>query len=246
MVFKLLLTCTFIFSSGSEPPKEQEEKSNDPELSLKQDREELDSLRKDIPEDVKRENDDLAFILKLFDDKKRKPGKIQSQFNKVYNRNRKKKQNEFKKERKQFTKAEKKGRKDYQKELKKKKEEFLDSDPSHEAKKEFFADERIKRKEYYSEEREKRKEFESEMRAKRRQFDDFMKDRRKDFDDRLRQFKKDQREMRKMEKKMKQQRARGSSSATTSQISPENQKYIEEFNKIPKKGGHKLAPKEDK
>ena len=67
------------------------------ELSLKQDREELEQLRKDIPEDIKKENDDWAFTLNLFTDKKRSSGKIQSQFDRTYNKARKKKQQEFKK-----------------------------------------------------------------------------------------------------------------------------------------------------
>lgn len=241
-LLSILFVCTQALASSSEP-KEEDVDTSSQELSLKQDRAELDELRKEVPEDIKQSNDDMAFILKLFENKARKPSKIRSQFTKVYNRTRKKKQKEFKKERNQFTKAEKKRRKAFQKQAKKKRQEFLDSDPEKDDKKEYFAEERVRQKEFYNDERDKRKEFEADLRARRKEFDDYLKDRRKDFDDRLRQFRKEQKEMKRMQRKMKKQR---SSRATSTEISPENQKYLSDFDKIPRKGGHRLAPPDEK
>lgn len=216
------------------------------ELSLKQDRKHLDELRKDIPEDVKKENDDLAFLLKLFEDKSRQPMKIRKQFDQVYNRLRKNKQKEFKKERDDFTKKEKKNRKTFISDAKNKRKKFLDGNPSKESKKEFFEEERTNRKEYFAEEREKRKDFESDLRARRKEHDGFLKDKRKEFDDRLRQFKKEQKEMKDMQRKAEMQRSRPKSLAVDTDLSPTNKQYLQDFSKIPKRGGHTLAPPDEK
>ena len=248
LLFSLCFSISFIINaSSSEPPKKSGTESSDQELSLQQDRAELDKLRKDIPEDVKRENDDMAFILKLFEDKKRKPSKIKRQFDKAYNRIRKKKQKEFKRERKEFTRIEKSQRKKSIAEAKKKRKEYLDSKPTKDDKKTFFDDERTKRKEYFSDEKEKRRDFESDLRARKKESDDFLRDRRKEFSDRLRQFKKDQKELKEMEKKLKKNRGKSpAATGISNQLSPENEQYLKDFEKIPRKGGQKLKPAEEK
>ena len=135
-----LIFCVLIFFPG---PFLLAQEDVPQELSLEQDRKELDQLRQDVPEDIKKKNDDLAFILGLFKDKNRKPGRIKSEFNRVYNRLRNKKQKEFKKERDQFTKSEKKKRKEFLATAKKKRKAFLADKPESDARKEFFANEMI-------------------------------------------------------------------------------------------------------
>lgn len=239
----LVSVLTLSFVSPVVADDSEKEESSAQELSLKQDREALNELRKDIPEDVKRENDDLAFILKLFDDKSRKPGRIRSQFNKIYNRTRKQKQREFKQERKEYTRAEKKRRKAYLSEAKKKRKAFLATDADKEAKKEFFADERTARRDFFSDEKEKRKDFESDIRARQKEFDNFLKDRRKDFDDRFRQFKKEQKAIKDRERKRRASSKRGAAMGDLSgQLTPENKQYLEDFKKIPKRSGLTLEP----
>ncbi len=241
----VLVTSSGSFAASSEPKTVDE--SPEQELSLKKDREALDQLRQEVPEDVKRENDDLAFILKLFDDKKRQSGRIRAEFNKTYNRVRKKKQKEFRKERDLYTREEKSRRKKYLSESKKQRKAFLDGDASSEAKKEFFAEERIKRKEFFADEKDKRKDFESDLRARRKEFDHYLRDRRKDFSDRLRQFKKEQKALKDLEKKRKAALKKGSSLGNVSnQLTPKNQQYLNDFKKIPKRTSHTLAPTEEK
>lgn len=215
------------------------------EVSLQGDKAELEKLRKDIPQDVKRENDDLGFILKLFEDKNRKPSKIKTQFNRSFNRLRKKKQQEFKKIRKEYTKAEKKVRKKFIADEKQKRKKFLDDKPSRDAKKSFFDEERTRRKDFFADEKLKRRDFEADIRAKRKDFDDYLKDRRRDFDDRYRQFVKDQREMKQKKKRLQQQRVHQSATPAGAALSPQNQKYLDDFKKIPRKGGVRLVPPQD-
>ncbi len=241
----LKLTVFFLFLT-SLPAFSSDQSGSDQELSLKQDREHLEKLRKEIPEDIKRENDDLAFILKLFEDKSRHPSKIRREFNRVYNRLRKEKRKEFKKQRDSYTKAEKKKRKKFLADAKSKRKAFLEGDPSSDKKKEFFDEERTDRKEFFSEERENRRDFESDLRAKRKQSDDFLKDKKRDFTERLRQFEKEQKALREQERQAKLRAARPQSLAVEAELTPKNQEFLKDFDKIPKRGGVKLAPPPEK
>ncbi len=215
------------------------------EYSLEQDRKELDKLREEIPTQVRAENDDLGFILRLFDDKTREPGKIRSQFNKTINRIRKKQTSKFKKERDLFKREEKKKRTEFIANAKKKRKEFLDRDPSSDSKKSFFEEERTDRKAFFSDEKEKRNDFESDYRARKRDFDDFLKSKRDLFNDRYRQFLKEKQELKKQKKAQAKARSKGHLTGIPSPLTPENQSYLKEFEEIPKKPALSLKPKEE-
>jgi hypothetical protein len=229
-----------LLSSSKEPPVSQSQG----EISLDKDREELNELRKDIPEDIKKENDDLAFILNLFNDPKRDPNKIRREFDKTISNNRKKKEREFKVKRQEFTAKERQSRKDFVSQASKKRNDFLKSKKEKEEKKDFFDRERDERKIYFANEKEKRNVFESEMRSNKKDFDDFLRDKRKEFDDHLRAFKKEQDEIKRKEKLEKEQNHKSTSFNPSKQpLSPENQSYLEDFKKIPDETAAKLEPK---
>lgn len=217
------------------------------ELSLEQDRKELDKLRKDIPSDVKVENDDLAFILKLFDDKKRESNGIRREFDNAINRVRKKKQSDWKKIRDDYNKKEKEIRSAYVSAAAQKRKEFLASKPVKENSDRFFAEERDARKAFFSDERDKRGDFESDQKAEKKTFEEFISGKRKEFDDLMRIFRKDQEELKILERQKRKatQSLNNGSSVGRKEVSPENQKHLEEFQNIPKGPGVPLEPQDE-
>lgn len=224
---------------------ESDDQGDSQEYSLEQDRKELEKLREEIPEDVRKKNDDLGFILRLFDDKTRDPGKIRAEFNRTFNRLRKNKNAEFQRERKKFKDAEKKKRKENIEQAKKKRKEFLAQDPSSDSKKAFFDQERTDRKVFFSEEKEKRNDFESDYRSRKKDFDEFLKTKRDLFNDRYRQFEKERRELKKQQKAEEKARSQGHLTGIKSPITDKNQSYLQEFEKIPNKRALELKPKEE-
>ena len=211
------------------------------DLSLEQDRKDLEKLREDIPEPIRKENDDLAFVLKLFEDKKRHPSKIQRQFDRVVRRMRKKKEGRLKKERDAFYKDQKKSRDEFTRNQKKKRKDFLDSKPEKDAKKAFFEDERTTRKAFYSEQKDQKKEFEYDQKDKRKEISEFFKDKRSEFRDLMREFRNEQKRI-KDEKKAIEKEKRKKKVGRTNQLSSENQAYLKDFEKIPKSPGYLLRP----
>jgi hypothetical protein len=210
----------------------------DQEISLSDDRKHLEELRKDIPEDTKKENDELAFILKLFEDKKRKPNQIRQEFNRRLSSYRKKKQKYFKKLNKEYSKQEKTQRKSFLAQSKKKRDEFLKKESSKQDRDDFFKEERSLNDEFFSEEREKRRDFESEVRAQQREFEQELNDRRKDFEHRMKEFQdairaeKDQAQNFGLKQK-------------SEDLLPTHQSYLEDFKQIPRTPGEKLAPTQE-
>lgn len=221
--------------------------SAEEEISLEQDRKELEKLRKDIPEETKSENDDLAFILKLFDDKKRDSNSIRRQFDNTISRLRTKKQREFKKVRDDYNKQEKDKRTSFIAAAAKKRKDFLGSKPEKTVSNQFFEDERNERKSYFSDEKDKRTDFEADQSAAKKSFEEFISEKRKEFDDQMRSFKKDQEELKILEKQKK--KAIETTGAVPSSAPPEvleeNQKLMKDFEKMPKGAGEKLAPPDE-
>lgn len=238
MIYKLpryyCYLCLVIVTFNSQKTFAEDSVPNQ-EVSLSEDRKHLDELRKNIPEEIKQENDELAFVLKLFDDKKRNPTTIQREFNRRVSSVRKKSQRHYRKLRKDFDKEEKAKRKVFLKKAKEKRTKFLDKKPNKEKRDDFFTEERSGRKEFFAEEREKRRDFESETRAKQKEFESQLRDRRKEFDQRMKEFRDQQRADKKTQKEM-------SLKVKPEQLSDRHQSYLEEFKEIPRNPGEKLQP----
>lgn len=251
-LYIILITVFFAVSSfgasrdNKETPSNEVEPLAEQELSLKKDREHLDKLRKDIPEDVKRDNDDLAYILKLFEDPNKKPSRIRGKFNDTIRKARKKNQKKFKKLRKEFTKKEKKARKDFLKKQKEERNKFMADKPDKEKSREFYNDQTAKRREYFADQRDKRKDFESEVRSQKKEFDLFLRDKRKQFDDHYRAFIKEQQASRRAKKQAeKEARKKASAARYKPTITSKEKQMLEDFKKVPKGPGIPLQPTKD-
>ncbi len=208
------------------------------EVSLKDDQKTIEELRENIPEDIKSENDQLGFILKLFDDKTRRSDSIQREFDKYISRLRKEHDTLAKQKRNQFTKNEKSSRNDFLAKSKDARLNFLKDKPVTDKRKEFFENERTERQAYFSTEKDQRKDFESNIKSEKSDFEDKIKRIRKDFDEKKKVFLREQKEL----EDLKKQSLIKPKTKTKASLSPENQQYLDDFNKIPKDPGEPLEP----
>jgi hypothetical protein len=91
------------YSAKEEGAVDPNDKSKVPEeFSLKEDRSYLDQIRSDTPEDVKKENDELAFIMKMMGEVRERPEKVRDRFS-----------TEMRKRRERFNKLNQKDREAY-------------------------------------------------------------------------------------------------------------------------------------
>jgi len=208
------------------------------EVSLKEDQKTIEELREKIPEDIKSENDQLGFILKLFDDKTRRSDSIQREFDKYISRLRKEHDALAKQKRTQFSKKEKKSSSDFHAKSKSTRESFLKDKPDSSKRKEFFENERAEKQAFYSTEKEQRKDFETTIKVEKSDFEDKIKRVRKDFEEKKKIFIREQKEL----EDLKKQSLIKPEAKTKASLSEENQKYIEDFKKIPKDPGEPLEP----
>lgn len=231
------------------------------ELSLKEDRSQLEQLRKEVPDDIKKDNDELAFIMKMMGEVKERPDRIRDRFNSEVRKRRDKFSKINQKEREQFNLKSKKERDDFLKKMDKERTEFSKGKPSSDERKEFFNEQETKRREFFSKQSDERREFDAKMRERQSDFDAYLRDQTGEFNqehraygERFRQWEKDKKQFEEEKRKYeKEQRAKGvipgmstSSGATRTDQSniPEVQKYqydkdLAEFEKIPP-GGDRL------
>lgn len=151
------------------------------EVSLKEDRAQLAEMRKEVPEEKKQENDELALILQTMKSdtylgQDKDPHKVREDFDHILRKRRSKFDQEVQKLRDDYNKAERKNREEFTKAQQDERAEFLKKKVKTEERKEFYEDQDGKRKEYFANEKEKRAEFESSMTEKRRNYEDHVRE----------------------------------------------------------------------
>ena len=171
-----------------------------PEYRLQEDRKAFDEVRSQVPEDKKIENDELAYIEKLFENPLEQPSKIRDRFSKLLSKKRDKFSKDMTKQRETFVKQERKDRDQFTKDIEAKRNDFKKKKTTADERKDFFADMELKRKDFYADQREKRDEFEAQMRDDRKNFEDYAHDKSNDFNARLKDFSDKQKEILKEKK----------------------------------------------
>src|SRR3954465_589750 len=146
------------------------------EVTLKEDRSQLDELRKDIPEDVRRENDEVAFILKNMATMEEEPSKVRDKFQTAVRKRRDKMDNQLRKERDDFSKNERTSRETFLEKLKSEREDFNASKRDSKERTRFFDKQDGARKDFFADQSEKRKDFESNITERRRDFEDYVRE----------------------------------------------------------------------
>ncbi len=248
---------------------EQKDYSKVPEeFSLKEDRSYLDQIRSDTPEDVKKDNDELAFTMKMMGEVRERPEKIRERFSTEIRKRRERFNKLNQKDRTAFNNNERKAREDFLSGLAKKRDKFVSDKPTSEDRKEFFNEHETLRRDYFSRQSDNRREFESQLRERSSDFDAYIREKQADFNqehraysDRYRQYEKDKKSFAEAKEKFeKEQRAKGiipgmgnpqvAPNAGTAPTVPNAQKYeydkdLEEFNKIPNVPASKLQSGDD-
>lgn len=147
----------------------------DDKYSLKEDREAMDALRKNIPANVKKENDEKAFMDNMMTDLSVPPSDVRSKFQSIVNKKRESFSKDMTKSREDFYKAQTKEREAFTKEQGEKRVEFGKDKHSSSERTDFYDGLESKRKDFYEAQREKRDAFEETARDKRKNFDDYVR-----------------------------------------------------------------------
>ena len=159
------------------------------EVSLRADRSALDDERRDIPEDRRRENDELALVFQMMQAKKnQEPGEVHDRFNKALRDRRDKNDKALRKRREEFTRVEKHSRDEFLRKSKDERDSYMGGKHTSDERKRFFDDQEDKRKNYFAGESEKRTDFESEMTDARKTFEDYVKEKTNEFNDEIRAY----------------------------------------------------------
>ncbi len=243
MVLLWLLGCSGIQKRDQMKSSESSEgEKNESEITIKSDRSYLDDLRKEVPEDVRSENDELATILNLMSGTKNPPSEINNRFQHILRRSRKKFEDQQRRDRSQFDRSERKKRDEFLATKKKEQEKFLNEKRSKEERAEFFRNHDEEKRLFFSDLQDRRREFESETRIKRNDQESYFRERTSTFNQELKDYSKRYYESEnalRLKKQMEQkaQRMKRSDPSATPQPSG-----LEDFNQIPNTPGIPLGP----
>ena len=172
----------------------------DAKYSLAKDRAELDKLRQSIPDDVKKQNDEKAFLAELMTEIKYPPELVREKFTNLVRKKRELFNKDLTRLREDFSKNEKKQRDSFTKGLTQDRESFLQKKVDRDKRADFFNEQDEDRRTFTAEQKEKRDEFESDVREKRKNFDDYMKEKSDDFSFELKAYQEKWREKLEMSK----------------------------------------------
>lgn len=220
--------------------KQPNDSSASGEVSLKADRSEFDELRKDMPAEVRKENDELAGILQLLrnpNGEYERPEKIRERFSKIMRDKRERSNQQFRQEREDFNRLEKDKRAEFSENQKSEKEDFLKDKPSSDKRKRFFDKQEDKRSRFYDDAREKRRSFEAEISTRRRNFEDYTREKTNLFNAELRNYQKEYDEYRKGEDLKRRMQQKGASTqapiAQPNLSGPTENNIPDEFSQMP-------------
>lgn len=166
----------------------------DDKYSLAADRKDLDQIRSQMPEEKKRANDELAFILQMVSDSqtdlKKAPSDIRTQFDNILRKKREQFDKDMRNERERVTKEERKQREAFLKSQQEARDGYARQKHTREEKSDFYKEIDEKRSDFFSVEREKRNDFESDFRERRKSFDDYTREKSNEFNQELRAYQK--------------------------------------------------------
>jgi hypothetical protein len=229
------------------------------EVSLKEDRSKYDELRKETPEEIKRENDESAFLQNLLGKGDEDPSKIRDKFSKIVRDRRDKYDKTSNKRRDEFNKREKKERDEFLKSLQEERDRFArkSARAKTDERKSFFDDQENRRQEFFAQQRDHRHDFEAQETEARRNFEAYMTEKNNQFTSEMRNYTAAYYERQKaLELKKKATAKEKSLEQTRSQPAPAGQQKLatpgtsdpdlQEFQSIPKGPAIPLGPPADK
>lgn len=175
-------------SASSDTTSIANSSSDAADVSLKGDKGEIERLRKAIPEDRRKRNDDLKDVLQYFGEVRLPPEEIQEKYDQMFERQRDQFNRLKEKEREQFDKQEQKDRDAFDKQQKAAREDFLNSHHSSDDRETFFNDQEAKRQDFNDTEHEKRDEFNTGWHERTDDFNSDVQDKRQEFQEQFREY----------------------------------------------------------
>lgn len=160
------------------------------ETSLKSDRDYLEHLRTEIPEEKKKSNDELALFLNMMNQGNQPPQAIRDKFQYMIQKKRQSFREKVQKLRDDFRSEESKRRDQFLDEHKRKRDRFVSSQRDSKETRAFFATQEKERLAFFADERSRRQNFESEINSHSKDFDSYMRERQKEFDEQYRIYSK--------------------------------------------------------
>ncbi len=196
--------------SPETPPDSQVVVAQD--YRLTEDRQAMEELRKQVPPQKKVANDELAFLLKLFENPNDTTSRIRDRYNMLIRNKRREFDSDLQTKRKTFNATEKSDRETYASEHQRILKSLRGRKMSSESKRKKVTDEEDKRKVFYQEQRLKRETFEAGIKAERANFEDYLRQKNSEFNQEMRNYEAQQRELKKqqdLQKKSQQENQLG-------------------------------------
>lgn len=160
------------------------------EVSLTADRSELADFRKDIPEEVKKSNDEIAMMMSFIArESEEEPNRLRDRFSTALRKKREATDKKIRRAREDFTKHERAEREVFLKKSKDTREGYLSgSKRTADERKSFFETQDDKRKSFFADQSEKQKDFEQHVQEERKGVEDFNREKQNAFNQEWRAY----------------------------------------------------------
>lgn len=160
------------------------------EVSLKADRDQLAELRKEIPVDKQKSNDELALYLNLMKQGTEQPNLVREKYNTMVQKKRTVFRIKVARLREDYRRDETKKREEFLREHKNRRDDFTKAKHDSKERTEFFNEQEKIRQRYMADERDKRSSFEGEINAQSKDFESYMRERNNEFNEQFRLYSK--------------------------------------------------------
>lgn len=191
LTFSLLVAaCAHNPNKDREADRKTVEKELSGEMSLKADRDSLQNLRKEIPTDRQKANDELALYLQLMKQGTEQPQMVRDRFTVLVQKKRTNYREKVRQLRDNYHRSEAKRRDEFLGEQKDKRDSYLKSKRTSEETRKFFAEQDQDRQKFFAEERTRRQAFEAEIDSQGRDFEAYMRDKNNEFNEQYRLYSK--------------------------------------------------------
>ncbi len=191
---KIFLAALIIFmvgcSTSSKSSRRDKTPADEAEVSVAQDAQTVEELRKNIPEDIRLRNDELKEVLSLMGEVKRHPQEIKDKFDRIQRNRRDKFTRENQRSRDAFTKTERKDKEQFLKKITSDRNDFnKNKKTTVEERHEFYNEQDAKRTDFFAGQRDKRGDFENEYSQKNKDFYAELNQQQKEFMEEWRNYK---------------------------------------------------------
>lgn len=222
LVTGVLMASVLVSCASGTPESRVDAPLVEDKYRLSADRQALEEIRSEVPEDRRRENDELAFALQWMGETKKSPSEIREKFNSAVSKKRSQFQRDMEKRRETFVRKERADREAFQKEQESLRKDFRGRKATADERKPFFDDIEQKRRDFYADQREKRDAFEADMRDRRKNFDDYVREKTSEFNQEHRAYTRRYDDLKKEQEKARVEQAK---KPTTSTVAPVNDEY---------------------